>query len=98
MELICVTLNAPDDWNDHSKSFDYGFSRVKDYGVALNNQDINVNVVGGVFDNVAVSMANDAVISFLDGDTSELEYEVVCPSYVYAPVETGDALGEVNLL
>ncbi len=26
--LICVTLNAPDDWNDHSALFDYGFSQV----------------------------------------------------------------------
>lgn len=25
MELICVTLNAPDDWNDHTKMLDYGF-------------------------------------------------------------------------
>lgn len=24
-ELICVTLNAPDDWNDHTKMLDYGF-------------------------------------------------------------------------
>lgn len=27
MTLICVTLNAPDDWNDHAKLFDYGFAR-----------------------------------------------------------------------
>lgn len=25
MTLICVTLNAPDDWNDHKTLFDYGF-------------------------------------------------------------------------
>ena len=24
--LICVTLNASDDWNDHKKMYDYGFS------------------------------------------------------------------------
>ena len=24
-KLICVTLNAPDDWNDHTKMLDYGF-------------------------------------------------------------------------
>ena len=24
--LICVTLNAPDDWNDHTVLYDYGFS------------------------------------------------------------------------
>lgn len=25
--LICVTLGAPDDWNDHAKLLDYGFSQ-----------------------------------------------------------------------
>ena len=33
--LIAVTLNAPDDWNDHARMYDYGFSLmeliVKDY-------------------------------------------------------------------
>lgn len=27
MTLICVTLDAPDDWNDHSALFDYGFEQ-----------------------------------------------------------------------
>ncbi|SDP45409.1 D-alanyl-D-alanine carboxypeptidase [Halobacillus aidingensis] len=26
MELIAVTLNAPDDWNDHTRMFEWGFS------------------------------------------------------------------------
>ena len=26
--LICVTINAPDDWNDHKKLFDFGFSQI----------------------------------------------------------------------
>ena len=28
VKLICVTLNAPDDWNDHMHLFEYGFSHV----------------------------------------------------------------------
>lgn len=26
--LICITINAPDDWNDHKKLFDFGFSQL----------------------------------------------------------------------
>ena len=29
MTLICVTLNAPDDWNDHMQLFDYAFENYK---------------------------------------------------------------------
>ena len=28
MRLIAVTINAPDDWNDHEALFDFGFSRL----------------------------------------------------------------------
>lgn len=27
--LVCVTINAPDDWNDHKKLFDYGFAQLR---------------------------------------------------------------------
>lgn len=29
MHLICVTLNAPNDWKDHKELLDYGFSKYK---------------------------------------------------------------------
>ncbi|MGD9678072.1 MAG: D-alanyl-D-alanine carboxypeptidase family protein [Vulcanibacillus sp.] len=29
LQLACVTLNAPDDWNDHKKMFEYGFNTYK---------------------------------------------------------------------
>jgi len=31
--LICVTLNAPDDWEDHKKLFAFGFSQYKPYDI-----------------------------------------------------------------
>ena len=34
VELTCVTLNAPDDWNDHKRLLDYGFSKCKEICVA----------------------------------------------------------------
>jgi D-alanyl-D-alanine carboxypeptidase len=27
--LIAVTLNAPDDWNDHTKMLDYAFKKIE---------------------------------------------------------------------
>ena len=36
--LVAVTLNAPDDWNDHKKMLDYGFERVSLTPVVKNNQ------------------------------------------------------------
>lgn len=36
--LVCVTLNAPDDWNDHKKLLDYGFSQVQMEDIILEGQ------------------------------------------------------------
>lgn len=33
VRLVAVTLNAPNDWEDHTKMLDYGFENVKKYSV-----------------------------------------------------------------
>ena len=45
MTLICVTLNAPDDWNDHKKLYDFGFSSYK--RINTDAFDISVPVISG---------------------------------------------------
>lgn len=37
VDLIVVTLNAPDDWNDHKRLLDYGFSKLKHIEIASDN-------------------------------------------------------------
>ncbi|MBQ8107414.1 MAG: D-alanyl-D-alanine carboxypeptidase, partial [Ruminococcus sp.] len=46
-ELICVTLNAPDDWNDHVKLYDYGYSKVSMTKIKPPADSFCVSVVGG---------------------------------------------------
>lgn len=45
--LIAVTLNAPDDWNDHISMFEYGFSKCKGVYIGCDFNDVKVSVVGG---------------------------------------------------
>lgn len=35
--MICVTLNAPDDWNDHTYLLDYGFENFNCKNIAKKN-------------------------------------------------------------
>ncbi|MCM3566741.1 D-alanyl-D-alanine carboxypeptidase family protein [Neobacillus mesonae] len=42
MDLIAVTLNAPDDWNDHISMYDYGF---KNYDMAEVIEKGNLDIV-----------------------------------------------------
>ena len=45
--LICVTLNAPDDWNDHMNLYDYGFAQLAERTYTAGFQLISLPAVGG---------------------------------------------------
>ncbi len=83
-KLIFVTLNAPDDWNDHEKLLDECEGKYNEYQVSDN---LSINVVGGVRDTVAASY--DSTCYVLSGFDVKLYYK---PFY-YAPVKKGDILG-----
>ena len=42
IRLISVTINAPDDWNDHKKLFDFGFSTLKSIPLTQIKNDIQI--------------------------------------------------------
>lgn len=94
--LICVTLNAPDDWNDHAKLFDYGFSQIKSYALPCEFGGLNVNVVGGESDRVLADMAQTPTAALFSDELSRVRTEVILYSFYYAPVLSGEKLGCVN--
>lgn len=93
-ELICVTLNAPDDWNDHSKLYDYCFGFVSEQKLPLDKDSFDVAVVGGVSDSVKCK-AEQASAVLLNGRASQVKSKVYLPRFVYAPVKSGDKIGQV---
>ena len=95
--LIAVTLNAPDDWADHKQLLDYGFSVVDSFYVEDVLPQYYVDVVGGMSDFVTCSPAHIPIYCGVCA-LSELETQVRLYSFAYAPVETGDVLGELVYL
>lgn len=59
-----MTLNAPDDWNDHKAMLDYGFSKVKQVSFDDTALGLQVPVVGGVRDSISVNGAFTAGAPF----------------------------------
>ena len=55
IELVAVTLNAPDDWNDHIALFNYGFEKLSLNEADDTNVNIDLPVVGGMCDSVLVT-------------------------------------------
>ncbi|MGN1340682.1 MAG: D-alanyl-D-alanine carboxypeptidase family protein [Oscillospiraceae bacterium] len=91
--LIAVTLNAGDDWNDHTKMLDYGFTQVKAYPLEL-GCDTRVPVAGtgqsvGVY-------SHEETLALTPQQRSKITRRVLLPAFVYGTVDRGDRLGEIQ--
>lgn len=93
--LIAVTLNAPDDWNDHKKLFDYGFSMVKPQEILP--ESVSVDVVGGTVQRVCAQPDSSVTVGLTDSEAGELRTEYRVPAFVYAEISAGDCIGYVEI-
>ncbi len=93
--VVCATLNAPDDWNDHINLLSKGLSQLKLTDVTTDLPIESVKVVGGEADSVNISAQ-----SFECGCTENTKHIVKSKSYlqpfVYAPVSEGQRLGFIE--
>ena len=93
--LIAVTLNAPDDWNDHKRMFDVGFSMYekilltyaeeKSYVIPVLNGDKDFIRCRNLFDVYAV----------VERDNINVSSVVEMKRFYYAPILKGEELGRV---
>lgn len=93
--LICVTLRAPNDWSDHQKLLDYGFSKVKKKEIEVDYSQLSVDVVGGYSKTVGVLPHRVPFAPEINNRSSKLEIEIRREHFVYAPVKAGDIVGEI---
>ena len=92
--LICVTLNAPDDWNDHMNLYDYGFAQLAERTYTAGFQPISLPVVGGEKECISLTLQTQES-AVLPKDVT-VTAGCILPRFVYAPVEKGDVIGCVR--
>ena len=96
INLVCVTLNAPDDWNDHRKLYEICFSE-------LNTTVINcvfskrINVYGSDKKSIKVK-TNEDTYTFASLNDAEVKIQTIMPEIHYAPIKRGDIVGEIRIV
>ena len=93
--LIAVTLNAPNDWEDHAALLDYGFSQVEPYQLAGGDVRLTVPVVGSPVEVMSLRGSNGGEVTLPLGQGAQVERVVHAPKFLYAPVEAGEQVGEI---
>ena len=97
MNLICVTLNDGNDWNDHLAIYDYGFENVKRVSAEI-PEDMELELVGAENDKIAVTIGDGSVdITTLEGNPDSFDYRIISSPFVYAPVLAGDELAQLEI-
>lgn len=96
VKLIAVTLNAPNDWEDHKNMLDYGFKNT--VNVLFNDKDFktNVKVQNGTLNEVGAYGVSTFSRSFKKGDEAKVKRVVELKDSFEAPLEKGQILGKVS--
>lgn len=98
MTLIAVTLDAPDDWRDHTAMLDYGFASYERLTVAKAGEfTYDFPVVGGKEE--TVTLTNQEPLTLLlprEHDAPSTKIEGV-GRFLYAPVRAGEAACRITV-
>lgn len=94
MCLVCVTLNAPDDWNDHKVLYDNAFSEYIPHTVKTADEYIStVKIKNGTVNAVTLTTNQDIILPVKTGEESKLTTHVLPFEDLQAPIKSGDVLG-----
>lgn len=90
--LVCVTINAPDDWNDHTALLEKGFRDYQVKQILSAGEVIGQRpVVGG--DGAYVSILSEEDFSYALADGEEPQVQLDTREFCYAPVAEGADAG-----
>ncbi len=95
VKLICVTLNAPNDWRDHATMLDYGFERYESVNLAdTGDYLLELNVINGRKSTVLATNFEPLRVTLKKG-THNISARVEYNRLLSAPIYEGQELGEI---
>ena len=96
-QLVCVTINAPDDWNDHTTLLEQGFDKYRIRTLVREGQILgSVEVIGGDMSCVALLAAEE--FSFPIADDEQVSVVLGGLEFAYAPVVKGQTAMKAHIL
>ena len=96
VSLIAVTLKAPDDWNDHMKMLDYGFSNLRsEIVVEKGSGSGEIKINNGLKDEISYGVSESFSLPATEKDV--ITTKNVLAQFVEAPVMKGETIGYAEI-
>ncbi len=103
LRLVCVTLSAPDDWQDHKTMLDSGFSSYERVALAKDGKVVATTleheipalaVIGG--EQTSLVCRVDDAYAVVPTSGAVLTYTIEMQRYGFAPIEKGTKVGKIT--
>ena len=91
LTLIAVTLDAPNDWDDHASLYDFGFENYQ--RVSLDAIKFSIPVISG--QKSGITATSDGVSIFVHRSNGGITTKIEAPRFLFAPIKAGDEIGRV---
>ncbi len=88
--VIAVTLNDPNDWQDHTALLDYGLEKTVTAEIVPLKTEYSVPVVASSGESIEVKIDTFKINTL---DTGGFSCQVNLPKFLYAPVKKGEVIG-----
>ncbi len=95
MRLVCVTLNAPDDWNDHKYLLDKAFSEYRMVSYSADSFKLSLDVLSSVA-STAEAVPQSGIKLLLHED-DELSVRLEAPRILFAGGIEGERVGKISV-
>lgn len=93
--VVAVTLNAPDDWQDHTAMLDYGFSLTEIVDYKNDTLEDTIPIISGDCDFVRIK-TDSVQFCIAKNSVSKIRQKVIIPRFLYAKVSAGEKIGVVE--
>ncbi len=95
--LVCVTMNAPDDWQDHKQLLEEGFERYSVQTLVTAGETVGtMEILGGTAKTVTLLAEDDFSYALAEGE--KISFCLPAPGFAYAPVARGQEAGFAHIL
>lgn len=95
--LICVTLNAPNDWEDHKKLYAYGFSQYSSYNILGAGDCGQCPLISSEKTSSRLYCNESFTFWLTQQEREELTLRLCGPRFVYGSVWAGEQYGILQI-
>ena len=88
---VCVTLNDPDDWDDHKALYDWAFANYSFAEVIPAGLSYEVPLISGAEMTAPAETEGTAYALIQNGESYDMELEL--PAFAFAPISEGERAG-----